>query len=65
MRDFDQKSFTDSLTQLPFTTVYAINDSSDQLGMFNDLIQRELDRHAPLKRIRIARATALWLKILT
>ena len=62
MRDAAQKRFTDSFPQLPFTSAYAMGDSSDQLRILNDLILPELHQNAPLKRIHATHSTVPWLK---
>ena len=62
MKEFDSTRYIETFSQLPFSAVYAIEDPSDQLGIFNHLILKQLDEHAPLKRIRVTRPSAPWMK---
>ena len=58
MKDFDQQHYKEIFTSLPFTTIFALNDPEDQLGLFNDPIIKHLKEHAPMKRIRVTRQPA-------
>ena len=42
--------------------MYGISDPEDKLHIMNSLIKECIDRHAPLKRTKITRPSAPWLK---
>ena len=44
--------------KLPFSTVYAMEDPEDNLDIFNNLVTKCIDGHAPLKRIKCTRLSA-------
>ena len=41
------------MSGLPFCEIYRINDVNEKIGFFNQLFTNTLDKHAPIKRIRI------------
>ena len=57
-KSLNVEQFTLDFGQLPFNLVYAVADPNDKLGIFNDLIQNCLDKHAPITRIRATRPPA-------
>ena len=62
MKNFDKTNFIESFSSIPLTTVYAFDDPSDQVHILDTLILQELERHAPLRRIKVSRPCAPWLK---
>ena len=42
--------------------MYAVSDPNDKLEIFNDLVQKCLDQHAPRTRSRVTRPPAPWMK---
>ena len=62
MKDFDQQHCKETFASLPFTATFALNDPESQLGILNDLIIKHLEEHAPMKRIRVTRQPAPWMR---
>ena len=46
---------------LPLSIVYAVESPNEMFDLINTLISECLDRHAPLKRVKITRLPAPWL----
>ena len=47
---------------LPLSTVYAFDNASDKISVLNSLITDCIDRHAPLRKVKITRPPAPWMK---
>ena len=47
---------------LPLSVVYALEDPNEKLDVFSGLILQCIERHAPLKRIKLIRPPAPWLQ---
>ena len=62
MKTFDQKTFGNGFSNLPFSVIDGVDESEDKLEIFNALITQYLEDHVPLKRIKITRAPAPWMK---
>lgn len=67
MKDFDQQHYKETLfasneTSLSFTAILSVNDPKDQLEIFNDFIIKHLEEQTPMKRIRIPRQPASWIR---
>ena len=43
------EDFKADFQKLPFSTLYVVEDSEDKLDIFNTLVTKCIDRHAPLK----------------
>ena len=56
MKTFDQKTFVNGFSNLPFSVIDGVDEPEDKLEIFNALITQYLEDHAPLKRIKITRA---------
>ena len=52
-KKFDVKSFTAELSQIPFNTVYNINDPNTALTHLCNMMTAVIDKHAPLKTKRV------------
>ena len=61
-KNFDINEFLNDVQTLPFATVYALENPSDKLDIFNELLLTCLNNHAPLVCQRITRPPAPWLK---
>ena len=46
---------------MPLSIVYAVESPNEKVDLRNTLISECLDRHAPLKRVKITRLPAPWL----
>ena len=62
MKTFDQKTFVSSFSNQPFSVIDGVDEPEDKLEIFNALITQYLEDHALLKRIKITRAPAPWMK---
>jgi len=47
---------------VPFNLVYTTDSANDSLDTFNKLLISCIERHAPLKRIKVTRPPAAWLR---
>ena len=61
-KNFDQNAFTKGFAELPLSVIYSSDDPDEQLEMLSKLFCKCIDRHAPLKRTRVSRPSAPWLK---
>ena len=61
-KNVDMAAYYTDVSSLPFSAVYAFSDPEDMLESFNILIQDCIDRHAPIKRIKVTRPPCPWLK---
>ena len=61
-RNFNKDSFTKSFNELPLSLVYAVDDPDSQVNLLNSLFRDCLDEHAPLRRTKISRPPAPWMK---
>ena len=62
MKNFDLQSYVQDAATLPFNLVYATDSADDSLDNLNKLLLSCIERHAPLKRIKITRPQAPWMK---
>ena len=59
-KQFDEKVFIEGITMLPLNLVYSTDDADDKLE--SDIMFKScLDKHAPLRRMKITRPPAPWL----
>ena len=54
MKNFDE--------QAPFSLIYLSDDPDFQLDLLNSILVEHIDRHAPLRRVRLTRPPAPWMK---
>ena len=52
-KHFDEKSFRESLEELPWSTIDVFDDPDDALDIFNSMFKQVLDSHAPLRTKRV------------
>ena len=57
-RHFNEESYVEDCANLPLSVVYVLEDPNEKLDVFNDHILQCIGRHAPLKRIKLARPPA-------
>jgi hypothetical protein len=60
-RQFDEKAFLEDVAALPLNLVYSVDDEDEKLEIFNNLLKSSIDRHAPLRKVKITRPPAPWL----
>ena len=61
-RLFSPEAFLQDISELPFSTVYAVDDIDEKIDIFNELLRSCIDRHAPLVRCKLTRPPAPWLQ---
>ena len=61
MKTFDEQEFISDLDTLPLNIVYSSDDLEEQLEYFNSMFKECLERHAPLRRVRVTRPPAPWM----
>ena len=54
-RQFDESIFIEDFSKLPFSIINAFPETEGKLDILNDLITGCIDRHAPLKRVKVTR----------
>ena len=62
MKNFDLQKYIDDFMQLPFSIRYSVVNPDDQLDTLNKIILECIGCHAPLKRIKVTRPPAPWMK---
>ena len=62
MRNFDLLAYVADTATAPFNLVYATDCTDDSLNTLNYLLFNCIERHAPLKRIKVTRPQAPWMK---
>ena len=61
-KDIDINSYVSDFRELPLNLVYAFDEPDDQVTILNKLILDCIEKHAPIKRIRLTRPVATWMK---
>jgi exonuclease III len=62
VKHFDEETFVDDFSTIPFSLVYSTDDLDEKVDLFTSLIKSCLDRHVPLQRMKITRPPAPWLQ---
>ena len=63
MKNF-KESFVEDFSSLPMSIISCSDDQDEQFEILNSLILEYIERHAPLKRIRVTRPPVPWMKCL-
>ena len=61
-KTFDSDAFIKDFADIPFAVAEAVDDPDDQLNIINTLIKECLERHCPLRRTRVTRPPAPWMR---
>ena len=61
-RHFDESKFREDFANLPFSIINAFPETDEKLDILNSLITDCIERHAPLKCVRVTRPPAPWMK---
>ncbi|CAB3992667.1 Hypothetical predicted protein [Paramuricea clavata] len=61
-RLFSPEAFLQDISELPFSTVYAVDDIDEIIDIFNELLRSCIDRHASIVRCKLTRPPAPWLQ---
>jgi len=62
LRNLDESALIDDLSHLDFSAIYETNDPDKQVEILNGLISICLEKHAPLRRVKITRPPAPWMQ---
>ena len=62
LKNFDESSFIDDCKTLPFAASFGVSDPDEKLKILSSLIKECIDRHAPLKLMKVTHPPAPWLK---
>ncbi len=60
-KQFNEQSFIEDISMLPPNLVYGIDDPDEKLEIFTSMFKSFLEKHAPLRRVKITRPPAPWL----
>ena len=61
-RNLELDAFKQDFAQLPLNLVLSTDEPKMQLDLLNKLIRECIDRHAPLRRTKVTRLPAPWIK---
>ena len=61
-RELDENAFKEDFSILPLDLVYGLESADDMVNALNSLMKDYLDRHAPLRRVKVTRPPATWLQ---
>ena len=62
IRNFNPDVFKENFPTLPLSVIYYSDDPDEQLESLNTLISECLERHAPLRKVRVTRPPSPWMK---
>ena len=60
-KTFDPVAFQNDFSTLPLSLIYSYDDPNEQLDVLEKLFNECLERHAPMKRVKVTRPPAPWL----
>ncbi len=61
-RHFDESMFRKDFADLPFSIIDAFSDTEEKLDILNSLITDCIERHAPLKRVKVTCPPVPWMR---
>ena len=61
-KELDENTFKEDFSLLPLDVVYGLESPDDMVDALNSLMKDCLDRHAPLRRVKVTRPPATWLQ---
>ena len=61
-RTLSMDDFVKDFATLPLSIVYAVQDVSDKVDLLNKLTIECIEKHAPMRRVKITRPPAPWMK---
>ena len=61
-KNLEIEAYNHDFSQLPINLIYAFDDPEEQIHTLNDLITNYINEHAPLKRVKITRPPAPWMR---
>ena len=60
--NIDINSYVSDFRELPLNLVYAFDELDDQVTILNKLVFDCIEKYAPIKRVRLTRPVAPWMK---
>ena len=60
-KQFNENAFVEDFSTIPIQVPYALEDPDEKVKILQTLIQECLERHAPLRRIKLTRPPAPWM----
>lgn len=61
MKNFDKNAYQKDFSTLPLSVVYGLESLDDKVSVLNSLITECIDRHVPLRRVKVTRPPAHWM----
>ena len=61
-KELDESAFKEDFSLLRLDVVYGLESPADMVDALNSLMKDCLDRHAPLRRVKVTRPPAPWLQ---
>ena len=61
-KNFNPEKYITDFKLLPLNLFYAIDDPDEQVSFLNQFILQCIDDHAPLKKTKLTRPPATWMK---
>ena len=61
-KELDENAFKEDFSLLSLDVVYGLESPDDMVDALNSLMKDCLDRHAPLRRVKVTRPPAPWLQ---
>ena len=56
------EQYISDISKLPFSLIYAFDNVETKLDIFNSLILDCINKHAPLKKIKVTRPPSPWMQ---
>ena len=61
-KSFKEPEYVQDFMTLPLSLVYAMESPDEKLDVLNTFITDCIDRHAPLRRVKVIRSPAPWMQ---
>ena len=61
-KNYQQAKYIEDVSFLPFSMIYGIEDPTENLEIFKDILSECINNHAPLKCVKVTRLPAPWLQ---
>ena len=61
-KNLDESAFREDFSSVPLNVVYGLDSPDDMVDVMSTLIRECINRHAPLRRVKVTRPPAPWLK---
>ena len=61
-KDIDINRYVSDFRELPLNLVYAFDEPDDQVTILNKLVLNCIEKHAPIKRVRLTQPVVPWIK---